>query len=340
MPGADFKDYYQVLGVSKGTSEADLKSAFRKLARKYHPDLNPGDRAAEAKFKEINEAYEVLSDPDKRRKYDQFGQYWRQMGGPQPGRAGGSPDMGDFEFGKYNSFDDFINELLGRFGAGFAGGARPGAGMPNGFPSGGFPSGGFPGVGGFPGAGPSSTRTTGANQGDSEADLSLTFTEAFQGTSKRLNLGGGEQITVRIPAGAKEGTRVRVKGKGQMNPMTRVRGDLYLVVKLQAHPFFKFDASNNLLCDVPVAPDEAVLGAQIDLPTPQGNVKLSLPAGTKSGQSLRLKGKGWPLAEGPGDLLVTIQIVTPRELSASEREHYEQLRQLRTFNPRVNLQGL
>jgi curved DNA-binding protein len=331
MPAADFKDYYQVLGVSKGTSDADLKSAFRKLARKYHPDLNPGDRAAEAKFKEINEAYEVLSDPDKRRKYDQFGQYWRQMGGPQ---GGAGPDMGnvDFEFGKYNNFDEFINELLGRFGAGFAGGAA-GNYAPR------TPGAGAAGMGGgFPGG--ARTAPMGGNMGDSEAEMPLTFTEALQGTTKRLNLGGGEQITVRIPAGAKEGTRVRVKGKGQLNPMTRTRGDLYLIVKLQTHAFFKFDANNNLVCEVPVAPDEAVLGAQIDLPTPQGNVKLSVPAGIKSGQSLRLKGKGWPSGTSYGDLLVTIQIVSPREISATEREHYEKLRSLRTFNPRANLQGL
>jgi curved DNA-binding protein len=329
MPAADFKDYYQVLGVSKGTSEADLKSAFRKLARKYHPDLNPGDRAAEAKFKEINEAYEVLSDPDKRRKYDQFGQYWRQMGGPQPGAG---PDMGnvDFEFGRYNSFDEFINELLGRFGAGFAGAGGASSYPPR------SPSAGM--GGGFPGG--ARTAPMGSNMGDSEAEMTLTFAEAIQGTSKRLNLGTDEQITVRIPAGAKDGTRVRVKGKGQLNPMTRVRGDLYLIVKLQPHALFKFDANSNLVCEVPIAPDEAVLGAQIDLPTPQGNVKLSVPSGIKSGQSLRLKGKGWPMGTGHGDLLVTIQIVPPRELSASEREHYEKLRSLRSFNPRANLQGL
>jgi curved DNA-binding protein len=325
MPAADFKDYYQVLGVSKSTSDADLKSAFRKLARKYHPDLNPGDQVAEAKFKEINEAYEVLSDPDKRRKYDQFGQYWRQMGGPQAGGAGVNTGNVDFEFGKYNNFDEFINELLGRFAGGTGGyTGRPGAGMGGGFPGGGFAGG--------------RTAPAGGMMGDSEAEISLTFMDALQGTSRRLDLGGGEQITVRIPAGAKEGTRVRVKGKGQLNPMTRSRGDLYLIVKLQPHHFFKFDTNNNLVCELPVAPDEAALGAQIDLSTPQGNVKLSLPAGTKSGQSLRLKGKGWPTAQSSySDLLVTIQIVPPRDLSPAERECYEKLRSLRTFNPRANL---
>lgn len=329
MPATDFKDYYQILGVSKDANEAEIKKVYRKLARKYHPDLNPGDRVAEAKFKEINEAYEILSDPEKRQKYDQFGQYWRQVGSAGPG-----VDMGgfDFDFGRYGSFDDFINELLGRF-AGFEG-AAPGGGRqtytyrtPTGGPTG---FGGFTDFGGFgtPPAGPTS---------EPEADISLNFTEALKGTQKRLALGSGETITVQIPPGARPGTRIRIKGKGSFNPMTQSRGDLYLKVKLEPHPFFKFEG-DNLLCEVPITPDEAVLGSQIEVPTPAGPVKINVPAGIKSGQSLRLRGKGWPLAKGGrGDQLVKIQIVAPKTLSPLEREYYEKIRAQRTFDPRANL---
>jgi curved DNA-binding protein len=319
MPAADFKDYYSVLGVSKDVSEAEIKKVFRKLARKYHPDLNPGDRSAEAKFKEINEAYEVLSDPEKRQKYDQFGQYWQQVGS-----GNSQPDMGGFDFSQYGNFDDFINELLGRFG---------GAGGPAGSYRAGSPS-GFSGFSDFPGYGSPSIAA------DSEANLSLGFTEALHGVEKRLVLPGGETITVRIPAGAKPGSRIRVKGKGQLNPIAQTRGDLYLVVSLQPHSFFSF-AGENLSCELAIAPDEAVLGAQVDLPTPQGMVKLNIPAGTKSGQSLRLRGKGWPQAKvDHSDLLVKIQIAPPKELSEVERSAYEQIRANRSYDPRSHLRDL
>jgi len=333
MPATDFKDYYQVLGVSKSASEAEIKKAFRKLARKYHPDMNPGDHAAEAKFKEVNEAYEVLSDPDKRRKYDQFGQYYNQVGQGAPGAGVNF----DFDFGQYGSFDDFINELLGRFG-GFSGSSTGGSGSsrtysyrtstssgPTGF--GGFS--GFPDFSGYETAG----RGTAA---DTEAALTLTFSEAFHGTQKRLSI-GSETLTVRIPPGAKPGSRIRVKGKGQVNPMTRERGDLYLKVELQPHSFFRFEG-DTLVCDLPIAPDEAVLGAQVEVPTPSGPVQMSIPAGVKSGQSLRLRGKGWPQPkDGHGDLIVKLQIVSPKQLTAAEQELYEKIRAQRSFNPRAYL---
>lgn len=336
MPATDFKDYYQVLGVSKSASEAEIKKAFRKLARKYHPDMNPGDHTAEAKFKEVNEAYEVLSDPDKRRKYDQFGQYYNQVGQGAPGAGVNF----DFDFGQYGSFDDFINELLGRFG-GFSGSSTDGSGSsrtysyrtstssgPTGF--GGFS--GFPDFSGYETAGRGTTA-------DTEAALSLTFSEAFHGTQKRLSI-GSETLTVRIPPGAKPGSRIRVKGKGQVNPMTRERGDLYLKVELQPHSFFRFEG-DTLVCDLPIAPDEAVLGAQVEVPTPSGPVQMSIPAGVKSGQSLRLRGKGWPQPkDGHGDLIARIQIVSPKQLTAAEQELYEKIRAQRSFNPRAHLASL
>ncbi len=322
MAATDFKDYYQILGIAKTASDAEIRQAFRRLARQYHPDLNPGDKVAEAKFKEINEAHEVLSDKEKRQKYDQFGRYWQQAGVGGPGAAGVGVDFGnmDFDFGRYNNFDEFINELLGRFGS--YGGATTGGSRQT------YTNSGF--SGGYPGAG------VGA---DSEADLQLTFSEALRGCEKRLQV-GSETINVRIPAGAKPGSKVRVKGKGQVNPLSQMRGDLYLRVKITPHSFFKFDG-DNLTCDLAIAPDEAVLGTSVDLPTPAGTVKLNIPAGIKSGQSLRLSGKGWPSAKGgAGDLFVKVQIVPPKDISAPERELYQQLQAIRSSNPRPGLENL
>ncbi|WP_299493658.1 J domain-containing protein [Acaryochloris sp. IP29b_bin.137] len=321
MPATDFKDYYQILGVSKSASEVEVKRVFRKLARKYHPDMNPDDKTAEAKFKEINEAYEVLSDPEKRRKYDQFGQYWNQTGGAQ---AGGF----DFDFGQYGSFDDFINELLGRFSSGFGSGSTKEQRYSYSSTSSSPGFSGFQDFSGFNAPGISS---------DAEAELKLTFTEALQGVEKRLTIGGTETITVRIPPGAKPNRRIRVKGKGQVNPLTQSRGDLYLKVKLDSHPFFKFD-QDNLVCDLPIAPDEAVLGAKVEVPTPTGTVSLNIPVGIKSGQALRLRGKGWPHSKGgASDLVVRIQIIPPSPLSTEEKALYEQLAKLRRFDPRTTL---
>jgi curved DNA-binding protein len=328
MAATDFKDYYSILGVSKTASPDDIKQAFRKLARKYHPDVNPGNKQAEAQFKEINEAYEVLSDPDKRKKYDQFGQYWKQASNGFPSGGFGA-DMGNFDFSQYGSFDEFINELLGRFG-----GATPRGGRqtysyrtstgPSGF--GGFNDFGFQDV------------NTAPTQ-DSEATITLTFAEAFQGVQKHLNL-GSEVIDVRIPSGARTGSRLRVRGKGPVSPFNQQRGDLYLNVQLQPHSFFQFEG-DNLVCEVPITPDEAVLGASIEVPTPDGTVNVKLPAGVNSGQSLRLRGKGWPQPRGGrGDQLVKVTIVPPKDLSSQEREYYEKLRAMRTFNPRSHLQQI
>ncbi|PHJ62955.1 molecular chaperone DnaJ [Nostoc linckia z18] len=326
MAATDFKDYYAILGVSKTASQEEIKQAFRKLARKYHPDVNPGNKQAEARFKEINEAYEVVSDPDKRKKYDQFGQYWRQAGQGFPS-GGAGVDMGGFDFSQYGNFDEFINELLGRFGGGSPRGGRQtysyrtSTGAPSGF--GGFNDFGFQDAG------------AGTSQ-DSEAAITLTFGEAFHGVQKRFSL-GNETIDVRIPAGAKTGTRLRVRGKGQINPMTQQRGDLYLKVELQPHSFFQMEG-DNLVCEVAITPDEATLGASIDVPTPDGMVNVKLPAGVRSGQSLRLRGKGWPLAKGGrGDQLVKVAIAPPKDLSQQEREYYEKIRAIRTYNPRSHL---
>ncbi len=331
MATTDFKDYYAILGVSKSASADEIKRAYRKLARKYHPDVNPGNSQAEARFKEVGEAYEILSDTEKRQKYDQFGRYWKQAS--QSGYQG-SADFGGFDFGAYGSFEDFINELLGRFGN-TPGGAsqtytyKTSPGGASGF------SGGFPGFENFSTPG-------GANKSaslDQEANISLSLSEAFQGAQKRLRI-GSELVDVRIPAGARPGSKVRLRGKGQFNSYTQQRGDVYLLVNIIPHSFFQFEG-DNLICEVPITPDEAVLGGKIDVPTPDGMVTVNVPAGVRSGQSLRLRSKGWPKAKGGrGDQLVKVIISPPKELTPQERELYEKIRSQRSYDPRGHLQSI
>jgi curved DNA-binding protein len=315
----DFKDYYSILDITKSASAEDIKKSYRRLARKYHPDMNPGDKAAENRFKEVTEAYEVLSDGDKRRKYDQFGKYWKQPAptagrGPSSGNyrpTGAGVDMGGYDFSHYGSFDDFLNELLGR-ASNPAGGNRRANGET-----------------------PASTATTSSN-GDRNATIDLTMLEAFKGVEKSFTL-GNESIKIRIPLGAKPGSRIRVKGKGSINPLTQQRGDLYLTIAIKAHEFFQFD-KENLTCELPISPEEAVLGAQVAVPTPDGSVMLNVPPGVRSGQSLRLRGKGWYSSKGErGDQLVKIVIATPKNISNTERELYEKLKSARSFDPRSHL---
>jgi curved DNA-binding protein len=336
MATTDFKDYYSVLGVSKSASAEEIKRAFRKLARKYHPDVNPNNSVAEAKFKEISEAYEVLSDSEKRQKYDQFGHYWQQAGRSGGAYGGTAPDMDGFDFSAYSSFDEFINELLGRFGTGFGtpGGANPNARTYT------YRTAPSPGAGGFnSGYGGFDPGVAGQASFDQEATINLTLSEAFHGTQKRLRIGETE-VEVRIPAGAKQGTKVRLRGKGALNPQTRQRGDIYLVVNLRPHEVFQFEGES-LVCEVPIAPDEAVLGGKITVPTPDGSVMMNLPAGVRSGQSLRLRGKGWPSPKGDrGDQLVRVVIAPPKTLSDQERQLYEQIQALRSVDPRSPLNSV
>jgi curved DNA-binding protein len=330
MASTDFKDYYAVLGINKNASSEEIKKAFRKLAVKYHPDRNPGDKSAEERFKEISEANEVLSDPEKRQKYDQFGQYWRQ-GSQSAGYPGAGVDVGGFDFSQYGNFEDFINELLGRF-------ATPGATGTSYRTSTGGRTGGFSDYSNFNdfaagfGSAPQST-----SQLDREAVLRLNLSEAYRGVQKRISI-GTETIDIRIPAGVKTGSRLKVKGKGQSNPQSQQRGDLYLKIELDAHPFYQFEG-DNLVCEVPITPDEAVLGSSIEVPTPDGLVTMKIPSGIRSGQSLRLRGKGWPNSQGAkSDQLVRILIDTPKDISQVEKELYEKIRANRTYDPRKKLQ--
>ncbi len=309
MSANGYRDYFKVLGVERGADADTIKRAFRKLARQYHPDVNPGDKAAEAKFKEVSEAYEVLSDPDKRRRYEQFGQYWNQMGGSGGGGA-------DVDFGRYGNFDDFINDLLGRFGG-------PGAG------AGGFGFGsGFPGGfgGGFGGAAQ-------APNLDAEATITIGFADAFRGCERTLAV-NEERVQVRIPAGVKNGSRLRLKGKGNLQPGIGRRGDLYLTIKLAEHPVWKLDGEQ-LRADLPLSLDELALGGEVRVATPDGEATVTVPAGIPLGRSLRLKGKGWPAKDGRGDLLLTPVLKLPERLSEQERQLLEQLRAARSSDPRA-----
>ena len=310
MSANGYRDYFKVLGVDRGADNDAIKRAFRKLARQHHPDVNPGDAGAEAKFKEVSEAYEVLSDPDKRARYEQFGQYWNQAG-----RSGGT----DGDSANYGNFDDFINDLLGRMGGGGAGFGGSGSyGAPSGF--GGFGS-------GFPGG-----RQTAVNL-DAEATISLSFADAFHGCERTLAV-NDERVQVRIPPGVKSGSRLRLKGKGNLQPGTGRRGDLYLNLQLQDHPVWKLDG-DQLRADLPLAFDEVALGGEVRVATPDGVASVQVPAGMPLGRSLRLKGKGWPLKGGRGDLLLTPVIKIPDVLSDQERQLLEQWRSARSQDPRA-----
>jgi curved DNA-binding protein len=310
-----FRDYYETLGVSKTASEDEIKSAFRKLARKYHPDVAKDKKAAEEKFKQINEAYEVLSDPEKRRKYDQLGENWNQPGGFQPppqwggGQSGGyrwgSGENGgvEFEFGG-TGFSDFFEA--------FFGGGR-----------------GRSAFGGF------GQRGTMAERGnDVEADIMVTLEEALHGSTRQVSLRRAgstktETYQVKIPRGVREGQRIRLAGQGEAGEGGGKSGDLFLRVRLARHPDFSVEGSD-LVHEVKIAPWQAVLGDQIIVPTLEGNARLKLPPGTQGGQRFRLRERGLPGVSGQrGDLYVVVQISVPKKLSEREREIWEQLAQLR-----------
>jgi curved DNA-binding protein len=328
----DYKDYYQVLGVAKNAGEKEIKQAFRKLARKYHPDVNPGDRGAEQKFKEINEAHEVLSDPEKRRKYDQLGANWKQYEqyarGPSPGGFGGF--RVDFEGagGGGGGFSDFFRTFFGG-----------GLDLDDLF-------GQAPGVGGFGGG----RRERGARgfgpapeaPRDVSAVVEVSLEEAHRGTTRRLSLEGrpGESFEVRIPAGVREGSKVRVSGKGEQSFGGRA-GDLYLEVRIKPHPLYRREG-DDLYVDVPVTFAEAALGAEIEVPTLSGRARIRVPAGSQTGRLMRLKGKGMarlksPKGEEAGDLFAKLLVVVPKELQPRELELVKELQTLRSENPRAHL---
>ena len=313
------KDFYAVLGVSKDVSEAELKKTYRKLARKYHPDSNPGNAAAEAKFKEISEAHSVLGDPEQRKEYDQM----RAMG---PGRprftSGGGAQGGGFE-----------DVFGGMFNQSAQGGQRSSGGGFEDIFSGMFGGGGFGrSSGGFGGpSGPTRGR-------DLSATTTLDFLTAIRGETIKLQPDNGRTMSVKIPAGVSDGQKIRLKGKGEPSPDGGSAGDLTLTITVRKHPVFERDGLN-LRVDVPVTFTEATLGATIEVPTLGGEpVKLKVAAGTPSGRVLRVKGRGVTTAKGSGDLLATIEVAVPAHLSPEAREALEAFSRLQPAeNPRIEL---
>jgi curved DNA-binding protein len=314
----DYKDYYAILGVKKDASEDEIQKAYRKLARKFHPDVNKAPEA-EAKFKEIGEAYEVLKDPDKRQKYDQYGSAWkqaRQTGAPPPGWEGVHFDFGQggggFDFGGGGGdFSSFFDMLFG--GRQGARGAR-GSGF------------GFGGQG-FGGG------------GDSEATISLSLEEAVRGGKREItlqdpNTGQRKTLSVRIPEGVRAGQRIRLAGQGQPGMNGGAPGDLYLRIEIEPDSRFKVDGAN-LQTPVPVTPWEAALGGEAEVQTLDGPVRVKIPAGSSTGKKIRLRGRGLPQAGGEkGDLIAEIRIVVPETLSERERELFEQLAEASSFRAR------
>jgi molecular chaperone DnaJ len=316
------KDFYKVLGVSKDVSDADLKKTYRKLARQYHPDSNQGDASAEAKFKEISEAYAVLSDAEQRAEYDQI----RAMGSGARFTAGGQ-GAGGFEDvfsqfsqgrggGRYASAEDFddIFSMFGQSGGGFGSGRF------------GQPTGGFRGYGG---------PTRGA---DVTARTTIDFLTATKGETITLQGEDGRPFKVKIPAGVSDGQKIRLRGRGRPSPDGGEPGDIVVQITVRPHPVFERDGIN-LRVKVPVTFTEAALGATIEVPTLGGDpVKLRVAPGTPSGRVLRVKGRGVETKKGTGDLLAEVQVAVPAHLDEAAREALEKFQSLEPKeNPRADL---
>jgi curved DNA-binding protein len=301
----DYKDYYKILGVERNASPEDIKKAFRKQALKYHPDRNPGNKTAEEKFKELNEAHEVLSDPQKRARYDQLGESynnWQQSGGKgsfnwndwfsqaQAPRSGGAQvEYGNLDDILGGGFSDFFNEIFGGMG----------------------------------GVNRTQTRRATSRPARSiQQPVRISFQEAYQGTERLLEV-DGHRMQVKIPAGAHNGTKIRMAGAGPQ------KNDIYLVVEIEPDARFELK-DNDVYVDVTIDLYTAVLGGQVNVTTPGGNVLLTIPAGTQPGQTFRLAGRGMPILNSPksyGDLYARVKVQIPRTLNTKQRSLFEQLRQ-------------
>jgi curved DNA-binding protein len=302
----EYKDYYKILGVDKSATDKDVKQAYRRLARKYHPDVNPNDKNAQERFKEINEAYEVLSDQDKRRKYDSLGANWRSY--EQFQRAGG---QGPFQWGTYRTatpedfadlfgadspFSDFFNTFFGGSGFRTAGGTR--------------------------------ARTRRGQ--DIEQPMEISLEEAYRGTT-RIVQKDRRRLEIKIPAGVKTGSRLRFAGEGMPGIGGGAPGDLYFQIQVAPHP--ELDRrDDDLYCETPVDLYTAILGGEATVATLKGQGALKIPAGTQTGKTFRLTGQGMPKLNQPGkfgDLYVSARVVLPENLSAQEKELFERLAKLR-----------
>ncbi len=303
MAVGGYRDYFKVLGVERKASLDEIKNAFRRLARKFHPDVNPGDQDAEERFKEINEAYEVLSDPLKKRKYEQFGKYWNQSTG-----VGSGLDGFDIDFGRYTNFDDFVKDLLGRFVSG-----RGMEGFSQSYNS-------------------SGTQYRRPANLDVHITLKISFAEAFAGTQRSLFV-NDEQVEVRIPRGVVNGTRLRVKEKGNLQPGKGRRGNILINLEVGNHKVWQLDGVQ-LKAELPVSYDELLLGSIVTAMTPDGETQLTIPPRTLPGSSLRLKGKGWPLKNSRGDLILALSLRFPASLSSTEIALFNKLKETSLFDPR------
>ena len=295
------KDYYSILGVNRNASEREIKQAYRRLARRYHPDVNPGDKSAEARFKEINQAYEVLSDKEKRLQYDQFGDQWQYA--EQFAKAGGQrtpfwdfsqgSDGTTFRFGQ-GDLDSILGDLLQGFGTRTA-----------------------------------RQRVYPQRGQDMEHPVEVTLEEAYHGTKRIISLAGGERLEVKIPPGVKNGSRVRIADKG-MPGYGGVRGDLYLLVSVKPHPLFE-RRGDDLHVEVAVPLTVAVLGGEVQVPTLKGKLALKIPPETQNGYAFRLTGQGMPHIgnSSRGNLLAKVKVILPTNLSPQEKELFKQLGRLR-----------
>jgi curved DNA-binding protein len=316
-----FRDYYEILAVPRDASQEDVRKAFRKLARKHHPDVAENKATAEEKFKEINEAYEVLCDPEKRKKYDSLGANWKHAGEftPPPGGTWGGfggQDADDSYHFEGTGFSDFFENIFGRGGD-----------------HGGFTRRGKP-------AGAARTPQRGR---DIESEILVTLDEVMKGSERELVVqparggqpGQRKTVTIRIPRGVGEGQMIRCAGLGGPGLAGGPPGDLFLRVRIERHPDFRVDG-HDLYFDLRLTPWEAVLGATVPVDTPHGSVKIKVPAGTEAGNEFRLSGKGLPIGKhgGFGNLFAVIRVVTPTTASDEEARHWQALAASSTFNPR------
>ncbi|WII73056.1 DnaJ C-terminal domain-containing protein [Bdellovibrio sp. 22V] len=318
------KDFYSILGVSRSASAEEIKKAYRKLAMQFHPDKNPGDKKAEEKFKEISEAYDVLSDQKKRDMYDQFGHAGSQGFGGAGGPFGGAGGFGGFGGGAGGAghgqggdpfqdiFGDVFSEIFGARGGPGAAGARGG-------------------------------RRQQAKGTDLRYTLNISFEESALGTEKVISFmrqrSGKEEsakLSVNVPAGVKEGQRLKLAGEGDSTSGAGSAGDLYVIINIQDHPLFKRN-ENDVTLDLPIMYTDAILGTNIEVPTLTGKAMIRIPPGTHSGQTFRLKGKGFPKLGGfgSGDMLVKVVVDTPHHLSSRQKELIEELSKSAETTPLV-----
>jgi curved DNA-binding protein len=324
----NFRNYFELLEVAQTASASDVKRAYRQMARKYHPDLNPGNKEAEERFKLLGEAYKVLSDPEKRTQYEDYSRFWKQKG--VWGKGGAGQRLGRVDFSEFGDFNRFVDQLLNRRD-------RPAQDRrdrpksvkdrrPESRPQ--SPPSSEPRRRN-PAYDPASSRAS--HRRDAEANLTVPLERAYAGGQERVRLEDGRSLEVNMPAGMVTGQRIRLKGQGIGG------GNLYLRIEVEPHAFFTVQG-DEVFCRMPITPSEAALGGTVEVPTLDGPVRMTMPPGVQSGKRLRLAGKGYPLGQArQGDQIVELDVVVPTELSDRERALYAELHELSSFTPRADL---